>query len=99
MSRKSWIVAAALVVGALAGFGCTSEPQEKVVFQNRAGVNAVSCYVDDVLKGTVDNGRDLEIEGDFEGDHVVRAQAVSLSWGPVTHHFANGETFLWEFVR
>lgn len=100
MSRKRVVFALLVVVVALVGIGCVEEnpldPQEKIIFQNRSGVDGVACYIDDELKGTVNNGQELEVEGDYEGDRELRATEGDLVWGPRAQRIERGMIFTWE---
>lgn len=100
MSRKQVVFALLVVVIALIGIGCVDEnpldPQEKIIFQNRTGIDGVTCYIDNEPKGTVNNGQDLAVEGDYEGDRELRATVDDLVWGPRAQRIERGMIFTWE---
>jgi hypothetical protein len=91
------------LVVSLIGLGCRGDdpfgPQEQIIFQNRSGIDGMNCYIDDALQGTVNNGQDLQVEGDYEGDRVLRANAGSVVWGPRSQHIDKGMRFFWELGR
>lgn len=100
MSIRRAAFAALFLVIALFGIGCWDDgifdPDERIIFQNRSGIDGVNCYIDDVLKGTVDSGEDVGFDGEYDGDRVLRASGGGRVWGPVTQHMANGMTFVFE---
>ena len=103
MNKRHLVFTVLFFVVALFGIGCSSDnnpfsPDETIIFENRTGINAVSCYIDNVLKGTVDNGKDLKVEGDYEGDRVLLATAGSLR-ASRTQHIDNGMTFIWTLTN
>jgi hypothetical protein len=76
---------------AMSGLGC-EVLEETIVFQNRSGLNGVSCYVDGEYKGTVNSGYDLVVEGDYEGDRLLSATLGGLVWNTVAVHLDEGDT-------
>ena len=104
MRKKQVVFALFFCFVALIGIGCSNDnnpfnPEETIVFANRSGINGVNCYVDLVLKGTVNSGQDLTIVGDYEGDRVLSAAAATGSWGPAAAHIDNGMTFTYTLAR
>lgn len=76
------------------GVGLT-DPDETIIIQNRSGINSVEVYIDNDFKGIVDDGRDLEIIGDYDGNKKFYAEAGIYSWGPYYYDIPEGSTFPW----
>ena len=97
MSKKHVVFALLFCVVALIGIGCSKDnnpfgPQETIVFENRTGLNGMNCFIDGVLKGGVNNGEDLRIEGDYEGDRVLSVTVGGFA-ASRSQHIDNGMTF------
>jgi len=102
MSKKHAVFAVLFVVVALIGIGCGGNgpfnPEETIIFENRTGINGMYCFIDGVLKGTVNSGGDLRVEGDYEGDRVLSANAGGYGASRF-QHIENGMTFIFTLVR
>jgi hypothetical protein len=102
MRKKHVVFAVLLVVVTLIGVGCGSnnpfDPQETIIFENRTGLNAMNCFIDGVLKGAVNNGQDLRVEGDYEGDRVLGVTVGSFA-ASRAQHIDNGMTFVYTVTR
>lgn len=102
MSKKHLIAAMLLCVVALVCVGCGEDnpldPEETIVFENRTGMNGMNCYIDSALKGTVNNGEDLKVEGDYEGDRYLSVNVGGLV-ASRSVHVDNGMTFIYEITR
>ena len=103
MSKKHMVFALLCCFVALISIGCTKEnnpfdPQETIIFENRTGSNGMNCYIDGVLKGGVNNGQNLSLEGDYEGDRVLSATVGSLA-ASRAQHIDNGMTFIYTITR
>jgi len=88
---------------ALIGIGCSKDnnpfdPQETILFENRTGLNGMNCSIDGVLKGSVNNGDNLNIEGDCEGDRVISVNAGGFV-ASRSQHIENGVTFICTLTR
>ena len=103
MNRKHVVFAVLFFVLALIGIGCSKDnplsPDETIIFENRTGINAVSCYIDNELKGTVDNGKDLKVEGDYQGDRVLRVNSGSTVLATRNQHIDSAMTFIWTLTN
>jgi len=102
MRRKYAALAVLLFIVSLFAIGCpgknSSGPEETIIFQNRSGYNGVNCYIDFVFKGVVNNGQDLYVQGDHEGNVVLSADGPGR-WGPNTYFINDGGTFIWTMTR
>ncbi len=100
--RIKHVFAALFVVVALIGVGCSSkspfDPEETIIFENRTGLNGMSCFIDGVLKGAVDNGQNLTVQGDYEGDRVLGATVGGMVASRI-QHIDNGMTFTYTLIR
>ena len=103
MGRKYAVFALLFCVVALIGIGCSKDnnpldPEETIIFENRTGLNGMNCFIDGVLKGGANNGEDLKISGDYEGDRVLSATVGGLATSRV-QHIDNGMTFYYTVTR
>jgi len=73
-------------------------PEEIVIFENRTGINGMNCFIDGELKGTVNNGGDLRVEGDYEGDRVLSVNAGGFV-ASRSQHIDNGMTVIFTLTR
>ena len=104
MSKKHVVFALFFCLVALIGIGCTKDnnpfnPEETVSFQNRSGLTGVNCYIDGVLKGTINDGQNLDVVGDYEGDRVLSADCSAGYWPARTVHLDNGTTYIMTLTR
>jgi len=101
MKRKLLVLAVLLVAVMAAGLGCKNKSggsQEMIIFENLSGVDGITCYVDGVNWGTINRGQNLQVEGDFEGDRVLRAESRDFVWGPHVQYIGNGGTYTWSMT-
>lgn len=77
------------------GVGLT-DPDETIIVQNRSGKNGVMVYIDGSFKGTVDEGWDLEIIGDYDGNREIYASVDVYYWGPVYFDIQDGGGITWQ---
>ena len=104
MRKKHVVFALLFCLVALIGIGCSKDnnpfnPEETVIFENRSGLTGVNCYIDGVLKGTINNGQNLNVVGDYEGDRVLSADCSAGYWPARTVNIANGGTFVFSLTR
>ena len=96
MRKKHLLGAMLLCIVALFCVGCGDDnpldPEETIIFENRTGINGMECFIDGALKGTANNGQDLEVEGDYEGDRVLSVNAGG-NVASRSVHIDNGMTF------
>ncbi|MHB8836367.1 MAG: hypothetical protein ACYC9Y_11755 [Candidatus Methylomirabilia bacterium] len=103
MRKRHVVFALFFCVVAMISIGCSKDnnpfdPEETIIFENRTGVNGMNCFIDGVLKGAVNNGENLNVEGDYEGDRVLSVRAGSLVASRV-QHIDNGMTFIYTLSR
>ena len=101
--RKRYAAFAVLFfVVSLFAIGCpghhATDPQEMIVFENRTGINGMDCFIDGGYKGTVNAGFNLNVEGNYEGDRVLRANVGGLVATRV-QYISDGLTFYWTVTR
>lgn len=77
------------------GVGLT-DPDETIIVQNRSGRNGVEVYIDSNFKGTVDDGRDLELIGDYDGTREFYAKVGEYNWGPDYYDIQDGGGITWQ---
>ena len=102
MSKKHAVFALLFCFVALVGIGCGKDspfdPEETIIFENRTGLNGMSCFIDGELKGAVNSGEDLSVVGDYEGDRVLSATVGGLA-ATRSQHIDNGMTFIYTLTR
>lgn len=86
MKKKVWRVLpftllGILIIASSCGIVIT-DPDETIIIQNRSGKNSVEVYIDDDFKGIVDDGRDLEIIGDYDGNKKFYVKTGIYQRGP-----------------
>ncbi len=89
-----FILLGIIFITAACGVGLT-DPDETIIVQNRSGKNGVVVYIDGNFKGTVDDGWDLEIIGDYDGSRELYARADIYNWGPVYYDIQDGGSITW----
>jgi hypothetical protein len=103
MSKKHVVFALLFCFVALIGIGCSKDnnpfdPEETIIFENRTGLNGMNCFIDGELKGGANNGQDLKIEGDYEGDRVLSATVGGYAASRI-QHIDNGMIFIYTITR
>jgi hypothetical protein len=89
-----FILSGIIFITPACGIGLT-DPDETIIVQNRSGKNGVEVYIDGSFKGMVDNGRDLEIIGDYDGAREFYARVDIYNWGPSYYNIEDGGDFTW----
>lgn len=72
-----------------------ADPDETIIIKNHSGRNSVKVYIDGIFVGTVDNGGDLEIIGDYDGNREFYAEVGEYYWGPVYYDIPDGGSHAW----
>ena len=102
MNKRHVVFAVLFVVVAMISIGCPKghpfDPQETIIFENRTGINGMDCFIDSDFKGTVNNGENLSVEGDYEGDRVLSVNVSGLVASRI-QRIDNGMTFIYTLTR